>query len=369
MGRGRELMDVGNQIKRALRYISTSAEEVYDQVLQAGHISIHGATPSIDMAAATDLENYGFVFRQMVQAGYDLFPTPLEILIPSLLHRLDWSYPPFADVPTEERERLRNDFMQLHKKMPTSESPQLDSPAMPRALEGAANIDAFVARILGDTWDVCAVSAAERSSNLPLLWAVLVQRMKEGMRYRRIVSPLGLAAFGWNINDRDTTEIGVDLRVSLTEMLSPFYLFTGDQLRSALVFVSSVRDDTQPRATYTALGQLTERLSKMFDDLWRAAVPVRPILHRLQAHRPLYIERAFQTCGEAGARVAALLFDKGIFAEFTADDDPLLLSLVNSGLAITSNYTIGLTNHVPNIIDEITCYVHEEGVRNDGRNI
>ena len=192
MRRERELMDIRNQIKRAVRYISTSAEEVYDQVLQAGHISIHGATPLVDMAAATDLENYGFVFRQTVPAGYDLFPTPLAILIPSLLHRLDWSYPPFADLPAEERERLRNDFMQLHKRTPTSESPQPDSPAMPRALEGAANIDTFVARILGNTWDVCAVSAAEWSSNLPSGQSLSAKK-KNAVPSHRL--PLGLAAF------------------------------------------------------------------------------------------------------------------------------------------------------------------------------
>jgi hypothetical protein len=363
------MMDARDQIRVIVRYISTRAEEVYHQVLQAGRISIHGATSPVDIAAATDLENYGFVFRRTVPAGYDLLPTPFAILIPSLLHRLDWSYPPFAEVSTDERQRLRTDLIQLRANTPMPISLPLESPEMSRTLEGAADIDAFVASILRQTQDVRAVSAAEWSTNLPLVWTVLVQRMREGMQYRRIVSPLGLAAFGWHINERDTTETGVDLRVSLTPTLSPFYLFTGGHLRSALVFVLPVRDDTQPRATYTALGQLTERLSEMFDDLWRTAVPVRRILDRLWRYRPVYIEHALHTCGEAGARVASVLFDKGIFAELAAEDEAILPCFADSGLAVRSKYTIGLTQYVPNIIEEITRYVREEGFSNDDRNV
>jgi hypothetical protein len=358
-------MDERMRIIRGIvaRYISKRAEELYDQVLQAGHISIHGATPSVDVAAATDLENYGFLFRQAVPAGYDLFPTPLAILILSLLNRLEWSYPPFVGIPTEEREHLKSQLMRVLEIL-TSETPQPDLPTTSLSLEGAANIDAFVTRILAGTRELCVVSADQWSNNLPLIWAALVQQIKRGMQYRRLISPLVLAAFGWEINNRDMTEIDVDLRVSLAATSSPFYIFTGEHGRSALVFFP-VSDGSPPRAVYIGIGQLTEQLLAEFNKLWRVAVPAGRLLARLKEYRGPYLERAFQVCGEAGARVAARLFDEGIFAKFTAEDTPILCCLLNSGLAITSNYTIGLTKYAPNIIDEITRYIHEEGVPND----
>lgn len=358
-----------NPIGVALRCISSRAEEVYNQVCQAGGLSIDGNTSSADIDVAMDLEKYGFIFRRIGQAGYDLLPTPFALLVPSLLHRIDWKYPPFVNLPPHERERLQHDLLQLPESALKSVLPPTKSGTMPQTIEGAANIDAFVARILHEAQDVRAVSAAEWSSNLPLVWAALVQRMGEGMHYQRVTSPLGLAAFGWDINNRDISETGVDLRVSLTRTISPFYIFTGDNLRSTLVFVSPVRDDTQPRATYTTLGQLTERLSSIFDDLWCTAIPAQAILNRLRTYRPLYVERARQKCGEVGAHVAGALFDKGIFATFSADEEALLPRLIGSGLAVRSKYIIGNTPYVPNIVKEIEVYFREERGSNDEWNI
>lgn len=354
------------QIRAALRNVSARATDMYGYVLQNEGLSIGGDTPSADIAAASDLENYGFVFRRSRPTGYDLLPTPYEILIPSLLHRLDWSYPPFAGLPATERQQLQDDLLELRENSPATFSIPLVSPELPRTIEGAAHIDTFVAGILKEAEEVRALSAAEWSTNLPLVWAALVQEMERGMTYRRIVSPLGLAAFGWKINDRDTRETGVNLRVHLSPSLSPFYLFTGPKLRSALVFAHPTCDDTQRRATYTALGQLTQRLSEMFDDLWQTAVPAQSVLRRLRTHAPHYVERAHRFHGDAGARVATALFDKGIFAELAEEDQEFLSSLVDSGVAIRSKFKIGLTNCVPNIVDEIARYVRQEQEPRDG---
>lgn len=347
------------------RLISLRAKQVYNQVLSTGYFPIHSETSEYDVSAATQLEDYGFVYRNPGPSGYQLLPTPFEILIPSLLHRIDWSYPPFSKFTPVERDKFRESLVQLRDTMPVSVVGRLKTPMGAQALEGTAEIDSFITRILPVTKEVSAISAAEWSNNLPLLWASIVQRLKEGMRYRRIVSPIGLSAFGWNINHRDTTEIGVNLRVSLKEIASPFYLFYGDDLRSSLVFVSSLQSQDQPRATYTALGQLTNRLSKMFDDLWHSAAPAQPILEQLKSYRPLYIDCAYQACGEPGKCIASKLFDKGIFSQFAESDEPFLCDLVNSGLAISSNFKIGLTCYVPNILDEITRCVLDQGACND----
>ena len=356
-----------SQLEATARLISARADELYRQALLSGRLSIHSATSPADMEAATHLEEYGLVFRQAFPAGYDLFPTPFEILIPSLLHRLDWLYPPFADLSASARRDLRDSLLQLYQ-VSRSPSPLPRPPGPAQTIEGAAEIDAFVARALRSASHVCAISAAEWSANLPLLWAVLAQRLKEGMRYRRVVSPFGLAAFGWNVNFRDTTETGVELRVSLAELRSPFYLFTNAHLRSALVFASSPTQPAEPRATYTDLGQLADRLSTIFEDLWHSAVPVAPVLERLRLHRPAYIALASKACGDPASRVASLLFDMGIFAQIAPADQPVLSDLANSGLALVSNFRIGLTPYVPNVLDEIVSAVCNQGGSHATRN-
>jgi len=350
-------------IMDAVRQVSARAAELYHKMRAINGLSIDVTTPPDDVDAACELERYGFIFRQPGQAGYNLFPTPFEILIPSLLHRIDWSYPPFDTLPRAERERLRDRLCEFQDS--DCHPPFAQPLAAAQALEGAAQIDAFVSRVLHDTLDVCAVSAAEWSGNLPLLWSALVQRLKDGMRYRRIVSPLGFAAFGWAINYRDTTETGVDLRVSSAQVTSPFYLFAGAEIRSALVFASPTPMKGWTRATYTAVGQLTKRLSELFDDLWDAAIPAQTILTRLQHYRTSYIKSASEVAGELGANIASLLFNKGIFAQLPGNHQPTLDALVNAGLVMQSNYSIGLTRLVPNLVKEIESYLRSDGGNDD----
>ena len=356
-------MDAQTQLKKIVRFVSTSAEELYERILQDGYISIRGDTPSVDRIAAKELEDYGFVYRKTTPTGYDLFPTPFEILITSLLYRLDWSYPPFADITTEDRDHFQNKLKNLLTKKDLPSFSPFPALGLTQTIEGAANIDAFVARVLYHTQDLCAISAAEWSANLPLLWTVLVQRIKEGMRYRRIVSPLGLAAFGWIINDRDISETGVNLRVTLAQTLSPFYLFTGDYLHSALVFVPTIGDNTQLRASYTTLMPLTGHLSQMFNELWQAATSARSVLDWLWSYRPTYVEQAYHSCGETGALVAEKLFDMGIFAKLSPNEVRVVHCLIDSGLVIETKYRIGLSHYAPNIIEQITHCVREGEVK------
>ena len=361
--------DYLGDIRDVLRSISPESEWLYDEILKSSCLVIDSATPSSSLTATAELEKYGFVFRRTTPAGYELLPTPFEILVPSLLHRVQWKYPPFTDISDQERMRLENVFMRLRENLPKSVAVPNESPASSRTLEGTTEIDSFLAHVFRETQEVCAISAAEWSSNLPLVWAVIEQRMRQGMHYRRIVSPLGLAAFGWQINSRDTSETGIELRVDTTPALSPFYLFTGELFRSALVFVPPANDASARRATYTALGQLADRLFGIFEDRWKTAVPAPTILRRLDSFRPVYIGSARKAFGERGVHIAELLFNKGIFSELTADEAAILPSLVDAGLLVRSKYTIGRTNHVPNITEEIARYVREERVNDEQRNI
>ena len=340
----------------AAQHISVQSAVFYLRVIREGHLLINISTAATDLAASSELETFGFLFRRPVQGGYEVLPTPAPILRQSLLHRLDWLYPPFAILSREERQRIRIELRQPSDNTTATPMAAAETLEAPRTLEGSPEIDTFVTQALHRSRMFCAVSAAEWSSNLPLVWSVVEQRLREGMQYRRIVCPLGLAAFGWEINDRDTRNAGVDLRVTLMPMPSPFYLFSSEGWRSVLAFVSPACGEAKPRATYTALGQLTDRSSEQFEALWRDSTPAQTILERLACYRRDYIKLALATSGVTASTIAGMLFDKGIFANLSASDLAVVPSLIEAGLVLESRYSIGLHHFVPHIINQIRRY-------------
>lgn len=349
------------------RYISRRASDLYDFIARNGRLAVSHSTPSDDVASATELETYGFVFRHAVPTGYELLPTPTEIVIPSLVHRVDWRYPPFAVLSDDGRAKLREQLLQLNTVHHHDSSNYLE-PHVVHTFEGSADIDGFLARIIPETSDLRAISAATWSANLPLVWTVILKRMEEGMRYRRIVSPLGLVAFGLEINRRDTRDIGIELRVTLTPTESPFYIFSGESISSVLVFVPPATATAKPRATYTPLVTLTERLSAAFEDQWSAAVPATVILQRLSEYRSEYINSVLRAAGAESVTLAGDLFDRGIFADAGENNQHARELLIRHGFAVPTTFTIGATNYVPNIVSTVERYIREESSRDTRAN-
>ncbi|MEK6375467.1 MAG: hypothetical protein AABO58_22545 [Acidobacteriota bacterium] len=342
----------------AARYLSAGAADVYTTLMDAGSITISSELESTYLEAATMLEEYGFSFRRNSEWGYELLPTPAELLVPSLLYRLEWAYPPFGHLDRLTHEEVR---AALEHSLDGAEMASVEVPAASQTLVGAAQIDAFVARVIVDSAIVRALSAAEWSNNLPLVWSAITEGMRDGMEYHRVVSPLGLAAFGWDVNQRDVHDVGVDLRVSLRPQTSPFYLFAdSEQSLAALVFVPPMSGRGEPRATYTQLAQLTNQFLEMFNGIWEDAVPATYVLEQLRLRRQAFIDAASDAGGVRAADVAATLFDKGVFAEVPAADEAVA-TLVAQGLVISSRYTIGLTRLVPNLTDTIADIVRGYG--------
>ncbi|HSY49142.1 MAG TPA: hypothetical protein VLC46_10050 [Thermoanaerobaculia bacterium] len=341
----------------AARYLSAGAADVYTTLLDAGSITIGSELESTYLEAATMLEEYGFAYRRNTEWGYELLPTPGELLVPSLLYRLEWAYPPFGHPDRRTYEEVR---VALEHSLDGAETASVEVPAASQTLVGA-QIDAFVARVIVDSAIVRALSAAEWSSNLPLRWSAITEGMRDGMEYHRVVSPLGLAAFGWDINRRDVHDVGIDLRVSLRSQTSPFYLFANSERSlAALVFVPPMGSRGEPRATYTHLAELTNRFLEIFNGIWKDAVPATYVLEQLRLRRQAFIDAASDAGGARAADVAATLFDKGIFAEVSATDEAVS-TLVARGLVIFSRYTIGLTSLVPNLTDTIADIVRGYG--------
>jgi hypothetical protein len=341
----------------ASRYLSAGAADLYTTLVGSGSIPISPELGSSYLETATILEDYGFAFRRNTEWGYELLPTPAELLVPSLLYRLEWAYQPFGHPDRQTHEEVR---VALEHSLDGAETASVEVPATSQTLVGS-QIDAFVARVIIDSAIVRVLSAAEWSSNLPLRWSAITEGMRDGLEYHRVVSPLGLAAFGWDFNHRDVHDVGIDLRVSLRSQTSPFYLFANsEQSLAALVFAPPMNSRGEPRATYTHLKQLTNQFLDLFNGIWQDAVPATYVLEHLRLHRQAFIDAAADAGGLRAADVAATLFDKGIFAELPAADEAVS-TLLARGLVISSRYTIGLTRLVPNLTDTIADIIRGYG--------
>lgn len=339
--------------------ISKSAREIYAQILESGSIPVKADTPKSKMEAIYALEKYGFVYRQNIFDGYVTFPTPLPILAISLLYRIDWAYPPFTKIPSEVSANIRTALINIAVQGGV-EPQSYHEISSTRSVEGSS-IDVLVAQVLPNTQKFFAISAAEWSANLPLVWTVLVQRLKEGMQYLRVVSPLEFVAFGWRINKRDVEEIGVNLRVITKTLLSPFYLFMGNDFMSALVFTPLQQREAIPRATYVMLKPLVQRSEEMFYALWQTAKPAYSVLHFLEAYRVEYLSTALSACGKKGMIVAEKIFDMGIFSELFPEDNLSVDCLVKASLIFETRHKIGLHTYAPNIVQKVSLYVQQGG--------
>ncbi|HVF39329.1 MAG TPA: hypothetical protein VM939_05465 [Gemmatimonadaceae bacterium] len=340
------------------RFLSTGAAALYAQLAEEGFVTISPELGQMALDAGDLLEEYGFAFRRNREWGYDLVASPVELLVPSLLYRLDWAYPPFGHLDPATHGVIRDT---LERSLDAGTEALNEMPAKAQALVGAAQIDAFVVRMIGGSSILRALSAAEWSNNLPLVWSAITDGIQHGMQYRRVVAPLGLAAFGWQINQRDVHETGVDLRVSLGPPTSPFYLFAdqADKL-TAIVFVPRAHADAEPRATFMTLAHLTRQFLDVFTRIWDAAVPAIYVLDELRSRRTSFIDAAAAVGGSRSAECAAILFDRGIFAEINGEDEAVA-PLLAHGLVRPSTYTIGLTPLVPNLVDIITDIVRDYG--------
>jgi hypothetical protein len=360
-----KLPDTYKQIASIAGYISEEAMRMYEDILKTNRAIINQDTTLDEIVPANELEKFGFIFRSTLPTGYELLPTPFEIFLPSLIHRIDWGYPPFNNISLDKKNELKTRLQLINENIPESIPVTRKSTTAPQNIEGNANIDSLVVQLLESAREVRAISAAEWSGNLPLVWSAITERMEKGMLYRRVVPPMTFVAFGWEINWRDIFETGIDLRVSAIHCKSPFYLFTLEDLQSALVFTSSISVNSLPRATYTELHQLNKLLSEMFEDIWHSAISAKILLERLQNVKKDYTSKAYQLCGEIGKLVANKLFDKGIFSTFNEEEQQVLQDFVRKGLSIKSKFSIGLDNYVPNIIPIIETYVNQGGIRDD----
>lgn len=335
--------------------------KAYLSLLGAGSWSEDEAQPEIGW-----LETEGLAFSELSDDNrLHFFPLDPTLVLTAFYYRQLWHYTSregdISTLPASTQSRLLSlgRSVALLSTALADRSNRRQRPGGFVFLEGRSKISTFLVQLINDASEVFSVTAAEWTTNLPLIWAALVRRLANGMVYRRVCSELVLVAFGQAINRRDVFEVGVDLRVlPRSAIREVFHLATAAGTTTALLFhAEPLATDRKARATFIDNASLVRRFTERAQNYWSHAVPAGPLLERIDNLSAEYLERVKDSLGTMAAAVAREVFDYGVFSKpdtlGISDTAEVVRQLVAARFLLPLSLPIGAFGYVANIVDEV----------------
>jgi hypothetical protein len=168
---------------------------------------------------------------------------------------------------------------------------------------------------------IVVVSRSPRLPQVSSFWAVLTQRLEQGVRYDRVVDLEEIIDHGLTIVSRDMEGYGIDLRVlAQARIRQKFYLV--DQ-RFLAVFhqpedpVGAVRRGV---GRVTTQPQIVARYRKRFRQYREIAMPGRFVLARMRAAADTLLEQARATLAPIEVAWLESLIEYGTFSRFHVEE-------------------------------------------------
>lgn len=166
--------------------------------------------------------------------------------------------------------------------------------------------------------EILCVSTSPRQPQLSVIWGSLLGRIKDGVRYARVVDLVEFVEHGMAIVQRDVRDIGVELYVTERERIDEKYYVIDDKY--AVMFAPDKYDFT---LTGQVIGNrmLVRKYRKAFEALLRDAIPATFVLEVMAEQRGELLGRAAQKMSKLGVLWMECLIDFGIYCKFR-DLDP-----------------------------------------------
>jgi hypothetical protein len=346
--------------------VPRSHRVTYWRILNAGTMPESAILEtSEDPTSVRWLEAEGFVFRDVDQNNRTrYYPCEPGLLAQSLLNKCSWKYGEFSAIPSEELEKVRGHIEAVRSVAQDVFQKMVVARRLPKGivyLEGPERISNFIVSMISDASDIFGVTAAEWTSNLPLIWAAICDRLAKGIRYRRIVGEVTLTAFGHAINKRDVNEIGVQLRVLPQSLLtSPFYLIETPSAESAIAFNDvQLRRERRIEAHFIDHGRLVASFRDRATELWNMSAPAASVFDFLDGVRGEYLRAVKDDLGSYAEDLASQVFDWGIFCDFPPDPRSLCVieQLSVAKHILPYNVPIGRFPYMANILEPLRSFL------------
>lgn len=180
--------------------------------------------------------------------------------------------------------------------------------------------------------EILCISTSPRQYQLALIWESLLSRIKNGVRYARIVDIMEIVYHGFKIVQRDVEEVGVELYIIERERIDrKFYVIDNK-------FVVMYAPDKYNAYEFTSMGQLISNklivgnYRKAFSTLLKEAVPASFVLEYMSEQRNDLVAQAKRKMSQTEVRWLECLIDFGVYCKFPEFD--------THQLSITMEYAI-----------------------------
>ncbi len=177
--------------------------------------------------------------------------------------------------------------------------------------------------ILQGNSTIYCVTRPPRSSQLSIIWESVVQRMKEGVIYRRVTNLTEVIEHGLYIIKRDIEDYGVDLRIlDLDEIEHKFYVIDRKFL---VVYHLTGANQDQQIGRVTREKNTIKRYHKRFSKYYEQAVPGLFVVQQLRQASTLLLRTAqLHDFNEAELSWIKCLINWGVFCNL---ENPSLTDL------------------------------------------
>ncbi len=168
--------------------------------------------------------------------------------------------------------------------------------------------------------EILSVSTSPRQHQLSVIWESLLGRIKDGVRYVRVVDIMEIVDHGFKIVERDIEEVGVELYVIERERIDRKFYIIDDK------FVVMFTPDKYNAYDFTLTGQIisnrliTGNYRKAFNVLLKDAIPVSFLLKLMAEEKDNLLLQARSRVDPIEVRWLECLVDFGIYCKFPEFD-------------------------------------------------
>lgn len=214
--------------------------------------------------------------------------------------------------------------------------------------------------ISNSVYEILGTTIPPWTPKIELIWETLKERISHGIKYRRLADELTLVAFGYSINLRDVSQIGVNLRVLEHKDFDEKF-FVIDNEEAFVFFPGNPGEDFKLEGMRISMKPLVQMYKDTFERLWSKAIPGMKVIDYLCSIKKDFVSRCAENLTSEERKIIDGLFDYGKF--FLPDYSSLSLSraktvlnsLAEKGCVIP--FFDSETGFIPNLVPQVRKFM------------
>jgi hypothetical protein len=214
--------------------------------------------------------------------------------------------------------------------------------------------------------EILGITVFPWTPSIELIWETLKEKMRSGVRYRRIGDEITFIAFGYLINFRDVFEVGVNLRILLNKEISEkFYVV--DNRKVFVFFPTTPPPNFALEGMVINGGPLIREYKETFEYLWQRAIPASKLMKYMEVLKKDFLKKIakdFPTFTTEEKDFIEGLVDYGKFYRFKYTSLPCERATFILNLLAEKNYLVPFPDSeigfIPNLAPSIRKFIEKE---------